>query len=531
MWMQLVLADFRERTRRYSFLITLGFVLFFGYLVNTGKYAITLGACRGVYNSAWVGSLMTMGSTSLLVLLGFFLVNNSIKRDRVTGVGQILASTRMSKRSYLWSKFISNFLTLSLMAAILVAAAVVMQWLGDSGEPLKLWTLLAPFLFVTFPAVTLVSALAVLFESVRALRGSIGNVLYFFLAQSLILAGAFAGVSLLDITGIGIFLPSMERAARAAFPQAKLGLEMGFVGFIKESPGTVSQFRWEGVQWTADIISGKFFMLAIAVLLIFLADHFFKRFDPALDVPAYDKPLGQGKKKWERSSETNMKTAEKNGSLLPQAMPKIRDLAVTVPDFHFIGLLAAELRLLLKGYHRVWYGLASLFIVLQLALPYELARAIMLPLAWIWPILLWSSLGTREKRFNTSQLLFSSPYPVARQLPAVWIAGFTVTVITGSGMMVRALLQGDIAFLFSLGAASCFIPTLALFLGISSGSKKPFEVTYMIIWYLGAINRVTNFDFMGVSQPAIAAHVPSAYFIAGIILLPAIFLIRKKQML
>ena len=37
---QLAAADFRERTRRYSFLITLLGTVFFGFLVITGKWAV-----------------------------------------------------------------------------------------------------------------------------------------------------------------------------------------------------------------------------------------------------------------------------------------------------------------------------------------------------------------------------------------------------------------------------------------------------------------------------------------------------------
>ena len=35
---RLAFGDFRERTRRYSFLFTLLGTVFFGYLVITGKY-------------------------------------------------------------------------------------------------------------------------------------------------------------------------------------------------------------------------------------------------------------------------------------------------------------------------------------------------------------------------------------------------------------------------------------------------------------------------------------------------------------
>jgi len=56
----LIRADFLERTRRYSFLVMLGLVLYLGYAVNTGQITLSLEGYRGVFNSAWVGSMMTL---------------------------------------------------------------------------------------------------------------------------------------------------------------------------------------------------------------------------------------------------------------------------------------------------------------------------------------------------------------------------------------------------------------------------------------------------------------------------------------
>jgi hypothetical protein len=50
-------ADFLERARRYSFLITLGFAVYLVYLylppIDAGYLTLGLGHYRGVYNSAW----------------------------------------------------------------------------------------------------------------------------------------------------------------------------------------------------------------------------------------------------------------------------------------------------------------------------------------------------------------------------------------------------------------------------------------------------------------------------------------------
>jgi hypothetical protein len=44
-------ADFLERVRRYSFLLTLLFAVFLGYAAATGRIAVQLGEYRGIYTS------------------------------------------------------------------------------------------------------------------------------------------------------------------------------------------------------------------------------------------------------------------------------------------------------------------------------------------------------------------------------------------------------------------------------------------------------------------------------------------------
>src|SRR5262249_51368723 len=56
----LMRADFLERVRRYSFLVTLGLAVWLGWAVSTGKLKLWISDSRGIYNSAWVGLLMAM---------------------------------------------------------------------------------------------------------------------------------------------------------------------------------------------------------------------------------------------------------------------------------------------------------------------------------------------------------------------------------------------------------------------------------------------------------------------------------------
>src|SRR5664279_3034877 len=130
----MVRADFLERVRRYSFLFSLTFSIYLGYAVYSGQVRLQLGDYRGVSNSAWLGSVITLLATTFLTLVGFYIVKNTIQRDRETRVGQILATTPMSKSFYTISKTISNFAVLAAMVFILVLAAIAIQLIQGDGH-------------------------------------------------------------------------------------------------------------------------------------------------------------------------------------------------------------------------------------------------------------------------------------------------------------------------------------------------------------------------------------------------------------
>ena len=155
----LALADFRERTRRYSFLIILALVTYLGYTVNTGEFSLKLGNYQGINNSAWVGAQMVLVVTFVLSLFGFYLVRNSIERDTRTGVGQIIATTPISRVTYLLGKGLSHFLLLAVLVLLLASAALVMQLLRHEAA-VDAWALVAPFLFVALPCMALIAGLA-----------------------------------------------------------------------------------------------------------------------------------------------------------------------------------------------------------------------------------------------------------------------------------------------------------------------------------------------------------------------------------
>ena len=98
---RLAWPDVLERVRRASFLLTVGMTIWLGSLVYTNNIQMSVGQYRGVINSAWLGTLMALSVTTFVSLAGFYIVKNAVELDRQTGVGQILAATRVSTRGYL----------------------------------------------------------------------------------------------------------------------------------------------------------------------------------------------------------------------------------------------------------------------------------------------------------------------------------------------------------------------------------------------------------------------------------------------
>ena len=97
---------------------------------------------------------------------------------------------------------------------------------------------------------------------------------------------------------------------------------------------------------------------------------------------------------------------------------------------------------MLKGHRWWWYAGAVIIFIASIASPLDAVRGGVALAALIWPVLVWSQMGTREARFNTASLIFSSEHSIHRQLPAIWIAGVGVVAITNGGLAIRLLIAG-----------------------------------------------------------------------------------------
>jgi hypothetical protein len=192
-------------------------------------------------------------------------------------------------------------------------------------------------------------------------------------------------------------------------------------------------------------------------------------------------------------------------------------------------MVRAELRLALHGVSLWWYLVAAGLFAASLFTPITVSRGFLIA-AWIWPLTIWSAMGTRETRWRADQLVFSTAHPLRRQLPACWLAGVIIAVLTGGGTGVRLLVAGEQLGLLAWTVGALFIPTMALTLGVWSGSSKLFEVLYLFLWYLGPANQVGQIDFMGAMGPLLPPRTPVLFLTVTVVLVIFAVAGRKRQL-
>ena len=510
----MVRADFLERVRRYSFLLTLAFAVYLGWGSATGLIVVRLGEYRGIYNSAWVGSMMTLVGGLFISLVGFYIVKNAILRDEQTRVGRILASTPMSKVFYTVAKTLSNCAVLMTMVAVLAVAAILIQVFRGEDTHVQLGTLLAPFLWCALPAMAVTAAIAVLFETLPVLRGAVGNVIFFFLWVASLATAEQSKRD--DFAGFFVIAHSMQDSLRKIFPAYNNSFSLN----VGDSNQITRRFVWNGVEWTGAIILHRLWWMLIALGIACVAALFFQRFDPARTWAIRRKEKAVAK-------DSTVVQISATPAIAAHAAVHLTALLAGTQKNRFIQLVASELRMMLKGMPWWWYVAALGMLIAEAVSPTPIARQGVLIAAWIWPVTVWSQMGARESRFMTQSLIFSSAHALQKQLPAVWCAGVVVSMLTGGGYALRVLLSGDVRELLAWMAAALFIPSLALALGAFSGTSKPFEAIYTVIWYIGPLNRAPGFDFIRLAEsPPWTAY----YFVLSIALLATAYFSRRARM-
>lgn len=175
-------ADLGERVRRFTFLFMLAAALYAGYLwvpaPGAGYAAVVVNGHRGLYTSAFLGYATTMLVVVFMSLLGFFFVRGSIERDREFDVDGIVCASPVTRLQFVLGKFLSNFGVLLAISALVMLAAMLMQFLRAEDLRIDPMSYAVPFICIAVPTMAVVAALAVAFDLIPFMGGVLGGIAY-----------------------------------------------------------------------------------------------------------------------------------------------------------------------------------------------------------------------------------------------------------------------------------------------------------------------------------------------------------------
>jgi hypothetical protein len=482
----IIKADYLQRTRSYSFLITLAITIYAAYSfvppTNAAYTTLNVTGYRGAFNSAWVGYVSATMTTVMLSLYGFLLVNSGIKKDIDTEVGLIVATTPITNFGYLLTKLFSNFLVLLTIAGITFVVSMVMFLIRGNGYPFIFADFIVPYIMFALPALFLVSGMAVVGEVFLGKRSILQFIIYFFICGAVIsvINTPTTGIptAVFDPFGLSLVTGSIKTLINTEFHE---NIQQVSFGFIFSPHKSFKTFEWNGVSWTGIFIFSRFLWVAFSLLLVYISSFFFHRFD------------------------FNQSTSRKRKTVINNRQPEIIDikpatnpgpLPPVTTDYGIFPFIKTELLLLIrKGAKWFWLVSAGVWIAMIFA-PLDIAHAYLLPAIWFLQVTRFSELVTKERTNRLHYFTYSSYKPVLRMLPAQILAGVILAIILALPVIGRYLITFNINAIIHIVCGAVFIVLLAVCLGIVSGGKKLFEVIFFMLTY-AATQKIPAIDYFG----------------------------------
>jgi hypothetical protein len=485
----IIKADYLQRTRSYGFLITLLASVCIAYTFVPSKDArystVRIGNYIGESNAAWIGHVTAIMASIFLWLIGYYLVNDGIKKDKETGVGQIIATTSITNFKYLFAKALSNFFVLLTIAIIIMFMALSLVFVRGHNYPFNFSQFLLPYLFATLPCIFCVSVIAVFSEVIFGKYSIAQNIAFFFLfpvltgVQSL---SSNAGMYWLDVLGTKFISEGMVAFVNLHFHQSINTVSSGFL-FISQSDN--KYFLFEGTHWSAIYILSRLLWIGVAFLLLLVSSRLFRRFDAA--------EITTGKKKKEEVIKPKLPLKEIRLSTLP----------VASPGYGIWPFVKTELLMLIRIGPK-WFWLINIggFIALFF-IPLATAHSIALPIIWFLQVNRWADIATKEKFNRTHYFTYAAYKPLQRLLSSQIIAGILLAITFSLPLIFRYVIKENYSEAFSLVSGAMFIVFLSVFTGIMFGGKRFFEIAFFILTYCN-ISATPAFDYFGAFNHGIA---------------------------
>lgn len=468
----IVLADLRERSRSTRFWVVLALVGLATWAcfpgVESGRFAVGFGDdTRAAYSSAWAGLVLGLMYSTMLSLVGFYLVRGTLVRDFDTRVWQLLVATPMTRAGYLLAKWTSHMAVFGLIMLVGLAVAVAAQWVRAEDRTFDLIELLKPAVVIALPALAFSAFFAVLFDLVPWLRRTAGNVLFFFVWMFVFVVmcvaldphkSAWAHATWIsDPSGIAMAMRDMSATLVRSAPWVKAAdISIG----MSDHVASLRLFEWRAWPMHARDLAGRGLWVLLSIAgVIALA--------PALDRAA------------SRTRSAAIAQGANAGRRLAWLDRVLRPLASTRMGL----LLAAELKLVLRQRRMVWWLALAIAWGAQASGNRE-AIGIGVIGAWLASIDVFARAVLRERETGTGALLWTAA-GAARRLLFARVGVALVLALLAVAPALLHLFASDPLAACALMLAAVNVAFAGLALGILCRNPRPFELLLVVLAYAG----------------------------------------------
>jgi hypothetical protein len=469
---------------------------------------------RGIYNSTWMGWVATIAFISVVTLIGFYFVRNSIKRERELLIGEITASIGTKYWIFIFGKAFGNLLFLLLQMLIVIFITIIMQFVRGESYSLELIKLLTPFVILAVPVCFIVSVIAIIFEVIPILRNSFGNVAYFFVWSGICVASLGGEKSYLsDVFGMNTTSKVILEQIKNNFDEFKdiNDFSLGTNGALHDN---IKTFVMDKVNIDMNVLIGRFFWIAIGILILFLTSIFFRRTS-----------LIRTKVNLKMSKVIDTKQKEYNSA----KRIVLSEIFENKTYSNKLTIICSELKLMFATCNLWWYVSIIICTIVIFFAKGEILYKLLIPVIWIMPIFIWSKLGTIQINFNMEDYLVTYKNYRKSQLFDSVVAGILFTMLINISVIIKFIISNDYVGIICILMGIVFVNGLGMFIGTVSKNSTTFEITYTILWYVGILNGFTSLDFLGLTKAAISAYIPIMFFVVGIVLLITSILIKKNR--
>lgn len=516
-------SDFLDRIRSKSIFIITLVMMYISYLFfpqNNSSFYYTLNYnfegffYRGIYNSMWMGWVATIAFISVITLIGFYFVRNSIKRERELLIGEITASIGTKSLVFIFGKAFGNLLFLILQMIIVIFTTIIMQFVRGESYSLELIKLLTPFLILAVPACFIVSVIAIIFEVIPILRSSFGNVAYFFVWSGICVASLGSAKSYLaDVFGINTTSKVILEQFKNNFDEFK-DIDYFSLGTNGALHDNIKTFVMDKVSIDMNVFIGRFFWMAIGILILFFASMFFRRTS-----------LIRTKVSSKMSKVIDTKEKEYNY----HKRVVLSEIFENKTYSNNLSIICSEFKLMFATCNLWWYIAIILCSIGVFFAKGETLYKFLIPIIWILPIFIWSKLGIIQINYNMEDYLVTYKNYRRSQLFDSVVAGILFSVLINISVIIKFIISNDYLGAIYILMGIIFVNALGMFIGNISKNPTAFEIIYTILWYVGMLNGLTSLDFIGITKAAVSAHIPIMFFTVGIVFLIASIVIKKNR--